>query len=61
MNVRSRIVMDARISPYRRREIPVAEDFVDAIPYHSVTLFDKGFRRADFLLRLQQEGVTSGV
>jgi hypothetical protein len=35
--------------------------FFDAIPDHAVTLFDKGFWRADFLLRLQQEDVTSGA
>lgn len=56
MNIRSHIVLDARISPYRRGEIPLAADFSSAIPDHSVTLFDKGFWSADLLLGLQQEG-----
>ncbi|HCG80334.1 MAG: IS4 family transposase [Oceanospirillaceae bacterium] len=56
MNVRSHIVMDARISPYRRGEIPLAADFANGIPDHSITLFDKGFWSADLLLSLQQEG-----
>ncbi|MBD3756259.1 MAG: IS4 family transposase [Gammaproteobacteria bacterium] len=56
MNVRSHIVLNARISPYRRGEIPLAADFFSTIPAHSVTLFDKGFWSADLLLGLQQQG-----
>ncbi|MCG6578081.1 IS4 family transposase [Pseudomonas sp. AF32] len=53
MNARSHVIANAAISPYRKGEIPLARDFVDAIPDHSVTLLDKGFFSADLLLSLQ--------
>ena len=53
MNVRSRVLANAAISPYRRGEIPLASEFVAAIPVHSVTLLDKGFFSADLLLSIQ--------
>ncbi len=43
MNVRSPVLLDARLSPYRRGELPLAESVLSRIPDHSVTLFDKGF------------------
>lgn len=52
MNVRSPIVLDAQLSPYRRSEIRLADTFVDRIPDHSITLLDKGFWSADLLLHL---------
>jgi len=55
MNVRSHVLLDAQLSPYRRSEIRLADDFIDRIPDHSVTLFDKGFWSADLLL-----GVAAG-
>ncbi len=57
MNVRSHIVLDAQISPYRRSEIRLADAFIGRIPEHSVTLLDKGFWSADLLLSLSQSGV----
>ena len=56
MNVRSHVLLDAQISPYRRGEIPLAGGFNDVIPDTSVTLFDKGFWSADLLLSLQNSG-----
>lgn len=56
MNVRSHIMVDAQISPYRRGEIPLAESFLSNIPEHSVTLFDKGFWSANLMLTLSQQG-----
>lgn len=56
MNVRSHVIMDAQISPYRRSEIRLSETFMDQIPDHSVTLFDKGFWSADLLLGLSGQG-----
>ena len=43
MNVRSHIMVDAQISPYRRGEVPLAESFLSLIPESSITLFDKVF------------------
>ena len=56
MNVRSHILVDAQISPYRRGEIPLASMFLSQIPDNSVTLFDKGFWSADLLLSLSMQG-----
>ena len=56
MNVRSHVLVDAPLSPYRRVELPLAETFLDKIPEHSVTLLDKGFWGADFLSSLAGQG-----
>ena len=40
MNVRSHILLDAQLSPYRRSEMTLADSFLAQIPDHSVTLFD---------------------
>ena len=56
MNVRSHILVDAQISPYRRGEIPLASTFLTQIPDNSITLFDKGFWSADLLLSLSMQG-----
>ncbi|WP_123589775.1 IS4 family transposase [Salinisphaera orenii] len=56
MNVRSHVVLDAQLSPYRRSEMRLAETFIDRIPNHTVTLFDKGFWGADLLLRVATLG-----
>lgn len=56
MNVRSHIILDAQISPYRSSEIRLADEFIDQIPDHSVTLLDKGFWSADLLLKVSQQG-----
>lgn len=56
MNVRSHIVVDAQISPYRRGELPLAEAFLAQIPDDSVTLFDKGFWGANLLSSLTSQG-----
>ncbi len=61
MNVRSHIVMDHASALIVGEKSHWQRIFFDAIPDHAVTLFDKGFWRADFLLRLQQEDVTSGA
>jgi hypothetical protein len=56
MNVRSHVMVDAQLSPYRRGEIRLAEPFLQQIPDHSITLFDKGFWSADLLLSLASTG-----
>ena len=56
MNVRSHIMLDARLSQYRRGEMRLAEDFIEKIPDRSVTLLDKGFWGADLLLSLAGNG-----
>jgi len=56
MNVRSHVILDAQISPYRRSELRLAESFMAQVPDRSVTLFDKGFWGADLLLSLADNG-----
>jgi len=51
MNVRSHVLLNAQLSPYRRSEIRLADDFMKQVPEASITLFDKGFWSADLLLR----------
>nr|WP_231757054.1 IS4 family transposase [Microbulbifer elongatus] len=51
MNVRSHVLLNAELSPYRRSEIRLADEFMNQVPEASVTLFDKGFWSADLLLR----------
>lgn len=55
MNVRSHLMVDAQVSPYRRGEIPLAENFLTQIPVNSITLFDKGFWSANLLLSLNKQ------
>ncbi len=55
MNVRSHVIANAAISPYRKGEIPLASEFIQSLPDKSVTLLDKGFFGADLLLRIQAE------
>ncbi|WP_447780557.1 IS4 family transposase [Aeromonas veronii] len=55
MNVRSHVIANAAISPYRKGEIPLASEFIHSLPDNSVTLLDKGFFGADLLLRIQAE------
>ena len=38
MNVRSRLILDAQLSLYRRSEMRLADEFLQQIPSHSVTL-----------------------
>lgn len=56
MNVRSHLILEAQLSPYRRSEMRLADSFIQQIPDHSVTLFDKGFWSADLLLGLNSKG-----
>lgn len=42
MNVHSHVILDAQLRPYRRSEMRLADEFLQQIPDHSVTLFDKG-------------------
>ncbi|MDR9866206.1 transposase, partial [Pseudomonas baetica] len=56
MNVRSHLILDAQLSPYRRSEMRLADEFLQQIPNHSVTLFDKGFWSADLMLSLSGDG-----
>ncbi len=57
MNVRSHVILDAQLSPYRRSEMRLADEFLQQIPNHSVTLFDKGFWSAEMMLDLSGNGV----
>ena len=43
MNVRSHVIANAAISPYRKGEI-LASEFIHSLPDKSVILLDKGFR-----------------
>ena len=54
MNVRSHVIANAAISPYRKGN-PLASEFIHSLPDKSVTLLDKGFFGADLLLRIQAE------
>lgn len=54
MNVRSHVMVDAQISPYRKGEIPQAERLTHNLPENSVTLLDKGFWSANLLQTLAQ-------
>ena len=56
MNVRSHLLVDAQLTPYRRNEMRAAENLLDQIPDHSITLFDKGFWGADLLCSLAGKG-----
>jgi len=56
MNVRSHVIADAAINPYRKGEMPVAEAFLAGIVDHSVTLLDKGFFSANLLLEISEKG-----
>lgn len=56
MNVRSHVILDAQLSPYRRSEMRLADEFLQQIPDHSVTLFDKGFWGAEMLSSLNKSG-----
>jgi hypothetical protein len=57
MNVRSHLILDAQLSPYRRSEMRLADEFLQQIPNHSVTLFDKGFWSADLMLSLSGQRI----
>jgi hypothetical protein len=56
MNVRSHVITNAAVSPYRKGEIPLAEGFIEGLPNHSITLLDKGFFSAELLLNISQNG-----
>lgn len=56
MNVRSHVLVDAQVSPYRSGEMPMANAFLDQIPDNSITLFDKAFWGAAFMLNLSSNG-----
>lgn len=56
MNVRSHVILDAQLSPYRGSEMRLAESFLGQIPEDSITLFDKGFWGADLLLSVAEGG-----
>ena len=53
MNVRSHVIANAAISPYRKGEIPWPASSFTHCRDKSVTLLDKGFFGADLLLRIQ--------
>jgi hypothetical protein len=50
INIRSHVILDAQLSPYRGSEMRLAQTFLGQIPNNSITLFDKGFWGADLLL-----------
>ncbi len=43
LNLRSRLLMDARFGPYRTAEQVLAREMVPSIPDHSITVLDRGF------------------
>lgn len=50
------VILDAQLSPYRRSEMRLADEFLQRIPDHSVMLFDKGFWGAELLSSLSSSG-----
>ena len=56
MNVRSHVIADATISPYRKNDMRVAEALIGGIPERSITLLDKGFFSANLLLEISRNG-----
>lgn len=50
------LVRDAVFGEYGKNEMRYARDLLQAVPDHSLTVFDKGFLSADLLLQLQQAG-----
>ncbi|NHR08880.1 transposase, partial [Chromobacterium haemolyticum] len=47
---------EAVFGEYGKSEMRYARDLLQAVPDHSLTVFDKGFLSADLLLQLQQAG-----
>lgn len=56
MNVRSHVIVDAQLSPYRRSEMRLADTLLAQLPDRSITLFDKGFWSAHLMLSVSQQG-----
>ncbi len=56
MNLRSHIIVDAAITPYRNNEMPSARTLLNSLPDHSITLLDKGFFSAELLLDISEKG-----
>jgi len=56
MNLRSHVITDAAISPYRVNDMPVAQTLIAGIPDRSITLLDKGFFSANLLLEISGNG-----
>ena len=52
----SHLVRDAVFGEYGKNEMRYAKPLLEAIPDHSLTVFDKGFLSADILLGLQHQG-----
>lgn len=50
------LVREAVFGEYGKSEMRYARDLLQAVPDHSLTVFDKGFLSADLLLQLQQAG-----
>lgn len=51
------LLRDAVFGEYGKNEMRYAKELIDAIPEHSLTVFDRGFLSAEILLQLQQAGV----
>ena len=56
MNIRSHVLADTAITPYRKGEIRIAEAFIEGILDQSVTPLDKGFFSANLLLDISEKG-----
>jgi len=50
------LVREAIFGEYGKSEMRYARDLLQAIPDHSLTVFDKGFLSAELLLQVQQDG-----
>lgn len=50
------LVREAVFGEYGKNEMRYARDLLQAIPDHSLTVFDKGFLSAELLLQVQQAG-----
>lgn len=51
------LLRDAVFGEYGKNEMRYAKELIDAIPEHSLTVFDRGFLSAEILLQVQQTGV----
>ncbi|ENW9131364.1 transposase [Escherichia coli] len=56
MNLGCHILLNAVTAPYQRSETVLAHTMLATIPDHSITLFDKLFYSAEWLLTLNQQG-----
>lgn len=55
-SVPTHLMLDARFAPYKTSEIELAKVLVASVPDRSLTIFDRGFLSAEFLLQVVNNG-----